>query len=136
MGCSFESAVIDNDMIGCIQRALRGIEVTDETLSFEVIREVVLDGPGHFLTHDQTLNLMDTEYLRPEIADRSSIEDWEMAGSPDILQRAKARVREILSSHYPKYIDEDVDRRIRERFPIRLPEIAMRSGSERWARPT
>ncbi len=96
-------------MIGCIQRALCGIEV---------IRGVVLDGPGHFLTHTQTLKLMDTEYLRPEIADRSSIEDWEMAGSPDIRHRAKARVWEILSSYYPKYIDGKVDQRIRQSFPI------------------
>ena len=136
MGCSYESAVIDNDMIGCVQRALRGIEVTDETLSFEVIRDVVLNGPGHFLTNDQTLNLMDTEYLHPEIADRSSIEDWEMAGSPDIRQRATARVREILSSHYPKYIDGDVDQQIRGLYPIRLPESAMRPDSGRWPPPT
>ncbi len=135
MGCSFESIVIDNDMIGCIQRALRGIEVTDETLSFEVIRDVVLGGPGHFLSHQQTLGLMQSEYLYPEVADRSSIEDWEAAGSPDIREHARARVQQILSSHYPQYIAADTDRQIRELFPIHLPQSAMQPGSGRWVTP-
>ena len=35
LGQSFEGMVIDNDMLGNVQRLLRGIEVTDETLSYE-----------------------------------------------------------------------------------------------------
>ena len=38
MGQSFEGMVIDHDLIGNTQRLLRGIEVPDETLSFETIR--------------------------------------------------------------------------------------------------
>ena len=132
MGCSFESLVIDNDMIGCIQRALRGIEVNEDTLSLDVIREVVLDGPGHFLSHRQTLELMETEYLYPKVADRASIEDWEQEGSLDIRQRALKQVREILSSHYPKYIDSPIDAKLREMFPIRLTEEDMHPGNDRW----
>ena len=132
MGCSFESLVIDNDMIGCIQRALRGIEVNEDTLSFDVIREVVLEGPGHFLSHRQTLELMESEYLYPKIADRASIEDWEQGGSLDIRQRALQQVREILSSHYPKYIDLPIDTKLREMFPIRLTEEEMCLGNDRW----
>ncbi len=131
MGCSFEAMVIDNDMLGCLQRTLKGIEVTDETLSFEVIRDVV-HGPGHFLGHPQTLALMQAEYLYPEVADRRSQGEWEEAGSPDILVAARARAREILSSHYPGYIDPATDAKIRERFEILLPRNAMRPGNGRW----
>ena len=46
--------VIDNDMIGNIQRIIRGIEVTDETLSVDVINEAV-HGVGHYLGNEQTL---------------------------------------------------------------------------------
>jgi len=41
-------------------------------------------------------------------------------------------VRRILSTHYPQYIDPAVDRRIRETFPILLPEEYMNAASPRW----
>jgi hypothetical protein len=41
-------------------------------------------------------------------------------------------VAEVLSSHYPDYIDAKTDATIRERFPIRLPAEAMGPGSGRW----
>ncbi len=131
MGCSFEAMVIDNDMLGTIQRLLKGIEVSDETLSFEVIENAVR-GPGHFLGHPQTLALMETEYLYPELADRTGRDEWQDAGSADILEAATARVRDILSTHYPTYIDPATDARIRERYKIHLPEAAMRPGNGRW----
>ena len=42
------------------------------------------------------------------------------------------RVREMLGSHYPQYLDPAVDARIRERFPIRLDPADMRAGNGRW----
>jgi trimethylamine--corrinoid protein Co-methyltransferase len=131
MGCSFEAMVIDNDMLGNVARVLRGIEVTEETLSFETIRDVVRD-PGHYLGHSQTLSLMESEYLYPGISDRRSQGEWEETGRLDIVAAAHARVREILSTHYPDHIDSATDRKIRERFDILLPEDAMRPGNGRW----
>ena len=130
LGFSYEALVIDNDMLGMVQRVIRGIEVTDETLSVEVIREVVL-GEGHFLGHSQTLERMQSEFLYPNISDRSSPGIWEEEGSKDILDHAHKRVWEILSSHYPDHLDHDLDNRIRERYPILLPRDSMKS-SDRW----
>jgi trimethylamine---corrinoid protein Co-methyltransferase len=132
MGCSFEAMVIDNDMLGNIARMLRGIEVTDETLSFETIRDVVR-GAGHYLGHPQTLSLMKSEYRYPGISDRRSRGEWEDAGRLDIVDTAQGRVREILSSHYPDHIDSETDHKIRARFDILLPERAMRPDNGRWA---
>jgi trimethylamine--corrinoid protein Co-methyltransferase len=131
LGCSLEAMVLDNDMIGSVQRALRGIEVTDETLSFEVIRETV-EGPNHFLGHAQTLEMMQTEYLYPKVADRAPVSEWEVRGQPDIMVAARKRVREIMSRHYPQYIDAAADVRLRAAFPIALPAAAMRPGDGRW----
>ena len=58
LGFCLESLIIDNDMLGSINRNVRGIEVNDDTLSVEVIRDVCLNGPGHYLGHVQTLSLM------------------------------------------------------------------------------
>ena len=108
-----------------------GVEVNDDTLSLDVIRQVV-HGEGHYLRTGQTLELMRTEYEYPALADRSTPGEWEAEGSPDIRERAGRRVREILSTHYPEYIDPTVDRRIRDTFPILLPEEFMRPGNTRW----
>lgn len=131
LGCSLEAMVIDNDMLGAVQRTIRGIEVTDETLSYEIIERAVL-GEGHFLGSDQTLALMETEYLYPEISDRTPPSVWEENGSLDILERAQERVREILSTSYPSYIDPEMDDVIRASFQIVLPKDSMRPGNGRW----
>jgi trimethylamine--corrinoid protein Co-methyltransferase len=130
LGCCFEAMAIDSEMLGTVLRVLRGIEVTDETLSVEVIEDTVA-GPGHFLGTDQTLALMETEYIYPELGDRLQPSLWEELGSQDVQKRAHARVREILSIHYPRYIDPVVDKEIRERFDIRIPVESMKP-SDRW----
>jgi trimethylamine--corrinoid protein Co-methyltransferase len=131
LGQSFEGLIIDNDMFGNVQRLLRGIEVTDETLSYDVIEETV-SGAGHYLGHPQTLALMQSEYLYPEVADRRTSGEWEAGGKEDVLELAHRRVSEVLSSHYPDYIGRAADERIRARFPIRLSPADMRPGNGRW----
>lgn len=128
---SYEALVIDNDMLGLIQRVLRGIEVTEETLAVEVIREVA-GGAGHYLGHVETLRCMESEYLYPSVANRQSPDAWREAGAKDIYEAARERVREILSCHYPVYIDPRVDADIRSRFPIRLRSDDMCPGNGRW----
>ncbi|MFP6740234.1 MAG: trimethylamine methyltransferase family protein [Alphaproteobacteria bacterium] len=132
LGCCFESYVIDNDIIGSVLRTVRGLEVTDETLSVEAIREACIGGPGHFLGSNQTLELMERDYIYPEVGDRSSPKEWAENGSTDIRQRARAKVQEVLASHYPSHIDEAMDDRIREKFDVKLPRKEMRPGNGRW----
>jgi len=131
IGQSFEGMVIDNDMLGNVQRLLRGIEVTEDTLSYDVICDAVC-GSGHFLDKPQTLELMHTEYHYPDLADRRTSGEWEATGQENIYQLAHERVREILSGHYPELIEPAADARIRQRFPIRLDRTDMRPGNGRW----
>ena len=131
MALSLESLVIDNDLLGAVMRTIRGIEVTQDTLSYNVIKQVV-HGEGHYLRNQQTLDLMRSGYEYPALADRSTPEEWMAAGSPDIRQQAGQRVKSILSSHYPEYIDPAIDAKIREKFPILLPRDLMNQASGRW----
>ncbi|MGO1118307.1 trimethylamine methyltransferase family protein [Rhodovibrionaceae bacterium A322] len=131
MGCSFEGLVIDNDMLGMSQRVLKGIEVNEETLSVGVIEEVVL-GPGHYLGHDATIGCMESEFLYPDLADRSPPGQWEQNGSKDMLQRAQEKAEEILTSHFPSHLDSTTDAAIRDRFPIQLPREMM--SAKQWKR--
>ena len=131
LSVAFESLVIDNDMLGAVLRTVRGIEVTDETLSVDVIAEVAT-GPGHYLGHPQTLSLMVQEYVYPTVGDRGSHDDWKDQGATDIRDRARVRARQILASHFPDHIPPAIDARIRELFEIRLPRESMQPGNGRW----
>lgn len=126
MGCSFESMVIDNEAAGMISRTLRGIEVSDDTLSVDVIHECAVD-PGHFLGNAQTLQYMETEYVYPtSLIDRELTDTWEKAGRQDMFDRSRGVAQEILSGHYPNYFGAQMDEAVRDAFPIRLPREAMR----------
>lgn len=126
LGFSMESLLIDNDIIGAVQRTIKGIDVSDESLSLETIRKVCLEGPGHFLGADQTLQRMQKEYVYPSVGDRSSPNEWVVQGRPGIVERAVRKLDTILADHYPTHIPDAVDEAIRARLPIRLPREAMR----------
>jgi trimethylamine--corrinoid protein Co-methyltransferase len=129
LGCSFEAMAIDDEMISNIRRTMRGIEVTDETLSVDVIEDVAR-GPGHFLGAGQTLALMESEYVYPRLADRATPDEWQERGSTDMWDRAHERVTAILAEHYPNHISPDADQRIREQFPIRLDRDCMAAETQ------
>ena len=126
LGACLESYVIDNDMLGAINRTVRGIDVNDETLSIQTMRDVCVDGPLHYLGHNQTMQLMQKEYLYPELGDRNSPKEWYEKDRPDLLQESTKRVTEILDSHFPDHIGNDIDAKIRETFNILLPRANMR----------
>ncbi len=131
LACSLETLVIDNDLLGAVNRTVRGIDVTDEALAASVIRDVV-GGAGHFLGHEQTLHLMQKEYLYPEIGDRNSPDDWADAGATSAADRAHERVRRTLASHYPGHLSPAIDVQIRERLPILLDVKALTGADGRW----
>ena len=99
-------------------------------LSFETIKDVCLNGPGHFLGSEQTLQLMETEYLYPGVGDRKSPNEWNEMGGLDVAQRALAKVEEILGHHFPSHVAEAVDAEIRRRFPVKLDRSHMQPSAD------
>ncbi len=114
---AYEQFVIDDDINGSIMRMVRGIEVTDETLSLDVIEKVCL-GEGHYLGTEQSLDLMNTEYYYPHTADRQNRDNWLADGGLNMWEAARNRTRHILNTHKPTPIDPAIDKAIRERFEI------------------
>ena len=91
-----EKLVIDAEMIGMVQRLLRGIGTPTETLataSFEAV------GPeGWFLGLPETRRLFRGEQFLPSrIIDRGSRRAWLDAGGQDAFARARVRVDEIIA---------------------------------------
>ena len=117
LGFCLESLVIDNDMLGQAMRCVRGVEVDTSRLSLETMREVALQGPGHYLGTNQTMSLMQSEYIYPKIGDRLSPKEWAEVGKPDIVEEAKKKVAEVRAKE-PTHIDPALDKLMREKYNI------------------
>ena len=113
---AYEQYVIDNEIIGMVMRALRGIEVNEDTLALDVIDKV---GPGgNFLTEEHTVSYMRSEFFFPKVSDRSHREKWLAEGGKDAKERAKEMAKDILAKHKPLAIPLEVRKRIEKRKDI------------------
>ncbi|MEO1678758.1 MAG: trimethylamine methyltransferase family protein [Pseudomonadota bacterium] len=119
LGFCHESLVLGDDILGQVQRCVRGIEVTEDTTSIDAIRSVCVGGPGHYLGTDQTLSLMQTEYVYPSLGNRMSPKEWVEAERPILLDVARARAERILAEA-PSQIDPALDAAIRADYAIRF----------------
>ncbi|MDP3959609.1 MAG: trimethylamine methyltransferase family protein, partial [Pseudorhodobacter sp.] len=97
LGFCMESLILGDDILGQALRCVRGIDVTEDSTSIDAMKAVCLGGPGHYLGSDQTLALMQTEYIYPAVANRMSPKEWAEAGKPQLLDRAIARKNEIMA---------------------------------------
>ena len=68
---------------------------------------------------------MERDYVYPDVANRQSPKEWNESNRPAILKAASHKMREILTSHFPSHISEDIDREIRANYPVRLPRSHM-----------
>lgn len=119
LGFCLESLILGDDILGQAIRCVRGIDVTEDSVAIDVIKDACLDGPGHYLGSDQTLKLMQTEYVYPKLGNRMSPKEWGEAEKPDLLEQAMRRKERILARTHNK-IAPEIDAEIRARFPIRL----------------
>ncbi|PUB17576.1 trimethylamine methyltransferase family protein [Yoonia sediminilitoris] len=117
LGFCLESLVLGDDVLGQVLRAVRGIDVTADSTSIEAMKSVCLDGPGHYLGSDQTLKLMQTEYIYPTLGNRMSPKEWGEADRPMLLDKAIARKNDILAKANHQ-IDPALDAAIRADYNI------------------
>ena len=107
----FEIAVIDNEIISMIKRVAAGCRVNDDTLAFDVMRDVVL-GDGVFLAEEHTVR-----HMRQGALWMSDIGAQPAAAEPasdDVVVRARARAAHILRTHEISPLPEDVSSHLDE----------------------
>jgi trimethylamine--corrinoid protein Co-methyltransferase len=117
--------VIDNEIIGMIQRLRRGFVVDEEALAVEVIAQV-MDSSRNFLAEPHTV-----KYLRAgEVwQGRLAVQEigWEMwrdAGRPTVIEQAQDRANHILSTHQVPPLPEDQSRALDEIVQATLSQSA------------
>ena len=92
----YEKYVVDNEILGMVMRAVEGIVVNEDTLAFDLIKEV---GPGgNFVTAKHTRHYMRREHYQPTLSDRDNREDWEAKGGKQIWESAAEKVKELLAT--------------------------------------
>jgi trimethylamine--corrinoid protein Co-methyltransferase len=111
-GVTFDYAqlVIDDEIARMVKQVVGGIRVNDERLAVDDIARV--GSFGDFLSLDATMAHM-REQSQPALIDRRVREDWEARGGMDMYQRAQLRAREILETHAPQPLPDDVRQRVR-----------------------
>ena len=116
---AYEQFVIDNEILGMAMRAVRGIEVTSETLALDVIDRV---GPGnHYLADDHTIKHMRSEHYFPSrVINRQGREEWKADGELDARQQAITIAKELLKEHKVQPIDSEVASWITKTFSSTL----------------
>jgi trimethylamine--corrinoid protein Co-methyltransferase len=108
---SMEMAVVCNEIIGMISRIVRGVQVNEDTLAVEVIKNV---GPGgHYMSQKHTLEHVRELYM-PSLFDRESEVAWVKAGKKDVRDMARMKAKKILSEHTPTPLPKDVQLRLTE----------------------
>lgn len=108
---SLPQMVIDDEIAGVALRLQRGLEVTEETLAYDVVAE--LGNKADYLGHDHTLRHYRAEIHYGRLTWTNRREPWEDAGSQDLLARAEARVAEILAAPEEPSLPEDVQDELR-----------------------
>jgi trimethylamine--corrinoid protein Co-methyltransferase len=98
-----ELAVIDNEIIGRVERALNGITVNETMLAFDDIQRV--GAGGNYLMEPFTLEHFKSEHFIPTVTDRNQIEAWTESGRKNMVDHAAAEVDRIVAEHRPKVLD-------------------------------
>jgi len=105
---SYEKFIIDDEMCGMVKRIKRGYEVNPDTLALDVIKEV---GPGgHFLDKDHTFEHFRTEFYQPQLSNRDDFVSWQANGSPQSMETANNKYKEILETYEAPELPADVDK--------------------------
>jgi trimethylamine--corrinoid protein Co-methyltransferase len=103
---SFEKMVIDAELLQMMTDFLLPLEVNDDTLGLDAIREV---GPGgHFFGTAHTLARFETAFYSPLVSDWRNFETWEEAGKPITFEHAGRMVRRFLDEYEQPPLDEAI----------------------------
>ncbi len=104
---SFEKFVLDCDLIQMVKEFLKPVEMTEDALGIEAIREV---GPGgHFFGAQHTLARYSDAFYQPIISDWRNNQQWVAAGSPEARQKANQVYKQALAAYERPAMDSAIE---------------------------
>ncbi|XDZ64620.1 trimethylamine methyltransferase family protein [Alphaproteobacteria bacterium LSUCC0684] len=103
---SFEKLIMDCEVLQQIIYLNTPLDVSDDAMAFEAIREV---GPGsHFFAAEHTQRRFKDAFYAPFLSDWRNFETWEESGSLRVEERANRIMKSILDEFTPPPLDEAI----------------------------
>ncbi len=100
---SYEKFMLDVDLLQMVQEFLTPLDLSEDALAIDAIRDV---GPGgHFFGTPHTQERYKTAFYSPIISDWRNYETWTEAGSPIASERANRLWKERLATYEEPYMD-------------------------------
>ncbi len=100
---SFEKFVMDADQLGGLHAFSKGVDVSENGLAIDALKEV---GPsGHFLGCNHTQLNFQNAFWRSDVFDYKPFETWSEEGGKDTLEIAAKRVEFLLDNYIKPPLD-------------------------------
>ena len=110
---SLAKLVFDNEVCGQSLHFVREIEVLDDLPTDRLVADLMRD--DHLITSEHTLkHWPDQLYLTDPVIDRENRENWQKAGSKDLVTRANEEVERRLAAYQPIETDAATDGELRQ----------------------
>jgi trimethylamine--corrinoid protein Co-methyltransferase len=111
MVCSADMLVMGNEVAGLIKRFAGGINTDPTHLALNEIQKA--GAGGNYLQETHTVEHF-KECWYPELFARGSYEAWEAAGGTSLADRCNQKAREILDTHVPPALDENLQAKLQQ----------------------
>lgn len=111
MTFSFGQLVIDDEIAAMVKRVVSGIDFEDTLMGVDLIKEVGIG--GHFLSERHTLEYLRSEQVQSSVIDRRVREEWVGLGSKSILQSANEKAAELIRTHKPDPLPEEMAKELK-----------------------
>jgi len=107
---SLTMLMMQHEVIAYIERIMKGIEVSDETLAVDVIASVAPDGT--YLAEIHTADHFLKELWFPQLLDRKFWEGWRESGAKNMMDRCIEKKNEILENHVSEPLDPETEKEV------------------------
>ncbi len=118
---SFEKLILDMEMVQMMHETLKPIEVTEEELGIDAIREV--GAGGHHFGTGHTMARYKNAFYKPIVSDWNNFETWRDSGARTADQRANTLFKRLLEEYQQPALEPAILDELAEYVARRRTEI-------------
>jgi trimethylamine--corrinoid protein Co-methyltransferase len=109
---SLDTLVLQNEIVSYVESVMRPIDLSDEALGLDEIEDA---GPGGtFIDREHTAAHFRKELHFPKLLDRGYYQSWLDGGAACMEDRCRERKEEILRTHTPEPVSDELSRALNE----------------------
>lgn len=114
---SYEKFIADEDLCGAVKKLMKPLELTEEALALDLIKE--MGTSGNYLMQDHTLNRCRTEFFLPDLGIRTLYNNWLEMEPREITARAGLLLNKRLVEYEQPQMDVKIEENLEEYVSMR-----------------